>query len=414
MDKKRKYVKLRCLEFSFPRTFGNIRRNEEKFIEIMKEIKKAKSIHDIDLKALDDLTVKPENVEKLYNNLRYPPYIIDLEELRNLVGLMDIGITFERPEKPEEREEITRLQEEKIKRMEEKIGRLEEKFADEFSNLTELIKRLHLEERVKIFPQKARELLTKKDKLQLEKIRDDLDRLIKEGAKANKENYLRLGLAAQNEENLEKAIDYYNKAIEIDSKYAKAWTNRGLALSDLAKYEEALRSYDKAIEIDPKYARAWSNRGLALSDLAKYEEALRSHDKAIEIDPKNAFAWNNRAMLLQRMNKFEKALENVNKSIELNDKNPYAWSTKGYILGKMGKYKEGIECSDKAKSVLDEPDAWYERAVIQLWNGRSEDARKSLERGLDLDPKRLLFDHYKDDFKSLSGREWFKRLTRKE
>ncbi|MCI2424414.1 tetratricopeptide repeat protein, partial [Candidatus Acetothermia bacterium] len=58
----------------------------------------------------------------------------------------------------------------------------------------------------------------------------------------------------------------------------------------------AIRCYDKALEIDPKYAPAWNNKGIALHKLERYEEAIRCYDKVLEIDPKDASAKNNKVL----------------------------------------------------------------------------------------------------------------------
>jgi tetratricopeptide (TPR) repeat protein len=79
--------------------------------------------------------------------------------------------------------------------------------------------------------------------------------------------------------------------LEIDPKYAYAWSNKGLALQNLGKYEEAIRCYDEALEINPKYAYAWNNKGDALNGLGKFQEAKHCYDKAFEVDPKTVNAW---------------------------------------------------------------------------------------------------------------------------
>ena len=55
---------------------------------------------------------------------------------------------------------------------------------------------------------------------------------------------------------------------------------------------EALPCFDKAIELNPKDSRAWTNKGDSLSRLGRYTEALQCYDKAIELDPNIALAWN--------------------------------------------------------------------------------------------------------------------------
>ena len=65
----------------------------------------------------------------------------------------------------------------------------------------------------------------------------------------------------------EKSIECFDKALEIDSKDADAWNNKGLAPDNLGKYNQAIECYDKALEIDPKNATAWNSKGLALDNL---------------------------------------------------------------------------------------------------------------------------------------------------
>lgn len=50
----------------------------------------------------------------------------------------------------------------------------------------------------------------------------------------------------------EKAIQAYNRAIEIDYHDAKAWINKSKALNKLGRSEESIKAIDKAIEIDPQ------------------------------------------------------------------------------------------------------------------------------------------------------------------
>ena len=63
------------------------------------------------------------------------------------------------------------------------------------------------------------------------------------------------------------------------------------------QYEKAIESYDKAIEIDPVNVELWNSRGLALADLGLHMEALVTFEIALEIDPDFIDARNNKGVV---------------------------------------------------------------------------------------------------------------------
>ena len=73
------------------------------------------------------------------------------------------------------------------------------------------------------------------------------------------------------------AIADYTKSIELDSKDAWAYYDRGIVYNDKKEYSLAIADYTKAIEIDPKYAQAYINRADAYE--AKGEKMLADKDR---------------------------------------------------------------------------------------------------------------------------------------
>ncbi len=82
-----------------------------------------------------------------------------------------------------------------------------------------------------------------------------------------------------------KALEDFNRAIEIDPTRADGYVGRANTLNTLGRYQEALKDYDKAIEIDPKLANAYVNRGSAYSHLEQYQKAIADYEKGLELDP---------------------------------------------------------------------------------------------------------------------------------
>jgi len=116
---------------------------------------------------------------------------------------------------------------------------------------------------------------------------------------------------------LEFARQMFNRAIEIDPDYGRAYAGVADACSLLYKYFDArdanLRQAEsasrKAIELEPELAEVHVARAVALSMAKKFDEATEEFDQALKLDPKNfeGSYWYGRMHLTQ--GEFEDAVK---------------------------------------------------------------------------------------------------------
>ena len=86
------------------------------------------------------------------------------------------------------------------------------------------------------------------------------------------------------------AVKHYSKAIDLNPRYAEAYTGRGTAYFELGEYERQLNDYQKASEIAPNNPQITLYLGNAYDDVGRYEDAIAAYKKAIALRPSAAFA----------------------------------------------------------------------------------------------------------------------------
>ena len=159
---------------------------------------------------------------------------------------------------------------------------------------------------------------------------------------------------------IQKSIELYRKAIELDPEFAEAWV--GLAITSLGVWAEedtvimpatvakklAYDSASKVNQLDPRNPAAYRVLASMQAIDGQHEIALQSSQQAIELGPSDADAWATRAEVLIYAGKHEAALEAISKALELNPRPPeyfYGWLGKAQYM--LGRYDEAASSLDK-------------------------------------------------------------------
>lgn len=100
------------------------------------------------------------------------------------------------------------------------------------------------------------------------------------------EGYYLLGMYYQEQENIPKAIETYEKLLAISPDYKEAHYNLGYVnLVFVNDFERAVGYFTKAITLDPGYTDAFFNRGYSYELLGDYANSRKDYLKALEIEP---------------------------------------------------------------------------------------------------------------------------------
>ena len=149
------------------------------------------------------------------------------------------------------------------------------------------------------------------------------------------DSYLALG-------QYQRAIEDYDKTIELDRDYAKGYNNRGIAYGDLGKYQLALEDFDAYIKRNSNEPTAYFNRGNIFKILGNYRKAIDDYNKAIELDPRKADVFNNRGNTFLKLNSYQKAIDDFTMAIRLNGNDDKAYLNRGIAYEGLGNYGEAL------------------------------------------------------------------------
>jgi serine/threonine-protein kinase len=206
----------------------------------------------------------------------------------------------------------------------------------------------------------------------------------------------------RNEENIRQGIAYFNKAIELDSGYALAWS--GLADSynvssdymDITRKEAASKATsaaNQALQIDPNLAEAHTSLAAAkLFHEWDFAGAETEFKHATDLNPNYALAHNWYAQLLGKLGKHDEAIKQARMAAELE---PFFVSSNfrlGQQLFLARKYDEAIIQHRKTLEIA--PDYLYsQRDIIDslLMLGKTKEAIEEINKNLEKSDRKQFY-----------------------
>ena len=101
------------------------------------------------------------------------------------------------------------------------------------------------------------------------------------------EIYYNMGVYCYEENNLDDAIKYYEKSIELLPDFVSSYINLAVCYCRKFKVEEGMKYAKKAIEINPHMYKPYATLGSCYRELGQYEEAVENYKKCLELDDEN-------------------------------------------------------------------------------------------------------------------------------
>jgi len=199
--------------------------------------------------------------------------------------------------------------------------------------------------------------------------------------------YFRDGLSFLSQDDCEKALPYFEKAVESDNNYAEAWAQTGFCREKLGRHAEAVEASKRAVALRPS-SESYFNIGLASYYLKQYREASEAYRQAIRLEPYNAAdAYYALGLVYRDWQRFDDEIQAYKQAIRLKPDYTSAYERLASRYVKSKKYSEAIEIL-KQLSALKPGDAIVlnNMGEAYLETGKMPDAVEAFRQAIRLKP----------------------------
>lgn len=202
------------------------------------------------------------------------------------------------------------------------------------------------------------------------------------------------------------AIEFYGRSLELHRYNANTYNNRGVAYAIKGDLDQAIKDYSAAIELKPNNAFLYCNRGVAYYSKGNLDSAIEDYNIAIKLLPNNTNAFYARGIAYTNIGDLDSAFEDIGKAIQLKPDWAEAYVQRGIAYGRKGDSNRAV--SDFTKAIELNPifaDAYFNRSSGHIAKGDLDSAVEDLSKAIQLKPdwaeayiKRGIIYSNKDNF----------------
>jgi tetratricopeptide (TPR) repeat protein len=175
-------------------------------------------------------------------------------------------------------------------------------------------------------------------------------------------------------ESLNKALEYFDKAIEIDPDWAPAYAGLaqvwvGMAQMGFAAPETAgpqiFENITKALELDPDFATShYLQAAIAVWVEWDWEKGEKEFLTALDLNPNDAMSRIYYAHLLVILQRNDEALSQGQQAVDLDPLNPLILSLHAVVLSSADRWNEAHEHLERAISI--DPYSFFAHHILEF------------------------------------------------
>ncbi|CDP08586.1 unnamed protein product [Coffea canephora] len=184
----------------------------------------------------------------------------------------------------------------------------------------------------------------------------------------------------------ETALKNFQRAVQLDSRFAYAHTLCGHEYVALEDFENGIKSYQSALRVDTRHYNAWYGLGMVYLRQEKFEFSEHHFRMAFQINPRSSVIMSYLGTALHALKRNKEALEIMEKAIMADKKNPLPLYQKANILVTVENFDGALEVLEELKEYAPRESSVY-ALMGRIYKRRDMYDKAMLHFGLALDMK---------------------------
>ena len=185
------------------------------------------------------------------------------------------------------------------------------------------------------------------------------------------------------------ALEAFEQAASFDKNNPAVWSALGVTNLMLEREDDAYVQLTQAINLGSKWAGDYINRGIIHYRRHNYRGALSDYDQAVKIAPRDADCYYNRGVMRQEVGDYNRALEDLNTALSLAPERTEMRYQRALVEMQLKRWKAVVEDMDSliARYPYFLP-AYYMAAQAKTQLGDTKSAYRYRQTAQDLESRK--------------------------
>lgn len=204
--------------------------------------------------------------------------------------------------------------------------------------------------------------------------------------RAAAERFYSQGVAQLSRDDYQRALIFFEKAVEMDPNYAEAWYQAGFCYGLLGRHDDSLSSSKNAAKLRPDWAATYVNIGASTFALGQFNESADAYRQAIRLDDDNPETQYGYSLALNKLGRADEEMLALRRVIEIKPDHANALEKLGQAYFKQKRWANAAEFFEQLRTYRPDAKTYNALGECYIELNRSDEALNSFNNALGYDP----------------------------